>query len=404
MKKTVWMATATCSLLPVVLASTVQAAPAPTTAPDPHMLVAMLQTSQKAVNETLVQPPHRDRSIEKNLRQSRFAPDYRNLDETLKKILEPRRSRLDATGLRFVDTSAEITQRKLTVNKNTATLVFDQHDIYRTAATVAAGTDRDATEERSTRVATFEQHGGRWQLVGTDLLSKAPEDQPLNRPLLQRALDTAQQYLGTWLPFWMSQISAGPKSGVNKIGATAAAPQSVRPTTAVRTARGVDRQKVVQYALDHAFSYNTNYRNMGAPGWGGDCTNFISQAMYAGGWRMSPGAKTDPTKWWYKGGASGTWSHSWSMADQFYTSGLNSKRLKKIAPDDLQVGDLVSADWDPGKKNGLEHTMVVTGRYLGLPGFNGLLFTYHSMDRKNYPSLYLQWNAPGAKFYPLQVQ
>lgn len=40
-------------------------------------------------------------------------------------------------------------------------------------------------------------------------------------------------------------------------------------------------EKTIDYALNHALSYNSKYKNF--DGTGGDCTNFISQCLHAGG-------------------------------------------------------------------------------------------------------------------------
>ena len=66
---------------------------------------------------------------------------------------------------------------------------------------------------------------------------------------------------------------------------------------AMKTSRaGVNRGAVAAYALKYALSPNRAYRYMGNAK---DCTNFVSQAMYAGGWRKINGYYRNDNVWWY---------------------------------------------------------------------------------------------------------
>ena len=47
-----------------------------------------------------------------------------------------------------------------------------------------------------------------------------------------------------------------------------------------------NRTAAVQYALRHWNNPNPDFANMDTRGGGGDCTNFTSQALLAGGWPM----------------------------------------------------------------------------------------------------------------------
>jgi Putative amidase domain len=75
-------------------------------------------------------------------------------------------------------------------------------------------------------------------------------------------------------------------------------------------------------------------------GGGGDCTNFISQCLYAGGWEMRYGGQ-NIFAWycWPKR----RWDHSksWTSADYFGFLLKNSGRAHPCSLADLSFGDLV---------------------------------------------------------------
>lgn len=83
----------------------------------------------------------------------------------------------------------------------------------------------------------------------------------------------------------------------------------------ITTYAAYNRDAAVSYAKNWAYSYNYQYYpNLDAMG--GDCTNFVSQCLYAGGMSMS-----DPWYIYRKNGTyvyPGNWSqltYSWSVAD-----------------------------------------------------------------------------------------
>ena len=52
------------------------------------------------------------------------------------------------------------------------------------------------------------------------------------------------------------------------------------------------RLAAVNYAVRWALSRNPAFENFSGQGHGGDCTNFISQCLYAGGWTMNDWGST----------------------------------------------------------------------------------------------------------------
>ncbi|GAU65762.1 hypothetical protein SSP35_02_01290 [Streptomyces sp. NBRC 110611] len=153
---------------------------------------------------------------------------------------------------------------------------------------------------------------------------------------------------------------------------------------------GYDYAAMAAYAEKYWKNYNPAYRaySLGA---GGDCTNFVSQALKAGGWKHAPGRAGDYDKWWY---GSDTQSDSWVGADEWSWFALNSKRVKPLSNVyQMEVGDVLQADFNgDGSK---DHTMLVTYRNsLGMP-----YLTYHSYDTKRKSMLSLAVMSPTAKWY-----
>lgn len=93
-----------------------------------------------------------------------------------------------------------------------------------------------------------------------------------------------------------------------------------------------------------------------------DCTNYVSQCLYAGGAPMNYTGNR-ATGWWLKGqGGSEEWSFSWSVAHSLYwylnnsQSGLTAERVQSAM--DLDIGDVIIYDWDGNGE--YQHSTIVT--------------------------------------------
>jgi hypothetical protein len=62
----------------------------------------------------------------------------------------------------------------------------------------------------------------------------------------------------------------------------------------------LNRPEIIRYIYFYTNTPNSKYRYYG--GEGGDCTNFVSQALQAGGWLQvdSYNNHKSDTSWWYK--------------------------------------------------------------------------------------------------------
>lgn len=117
-------------------------------------------------------------------------------------------------------------------------------------------------------------------------------------------------------------------------------------------------------------NYNPAYRDFS--GKGGDCTNFVSQALYAGGWAHKSGWYRNANYWWYNS-FNQTWS--WVNVDFLGTFARNSGRC--IMLDNvwkLGVGDFLQVK--PANSDTKVHSMMVSYVSNGTP-----YFTYHTSNR-----------------------
>ncbi|MCM8711149.1 amidase domain-containing protein [Clostridium sp. SYSU_GA19001] len=122
---------------------------------------------------------------------------------------------------------------------------------------------------------------------------------------------------------------------------------------------GYNGENAVRYALTYALNPNPEYKYFSSHGeGGGNCSNFVSQCLKAGG---APFAY-DSSPWWYKGN---TWSVSWAVAHALYWT-LKVRAKKKMkglkafevpSIESLSLGDLIQYE---DYKEIIYHSAIVT--------------------------------------------
>jgi hypothetical protein len=139
-----------------------------------------------------------------------------------------------------------------------------------------------------------------------------------------------------------------------------------------------DRARVVQYAETWWSRPNPKYLEFAV-----DCTNYVSQCLYAGGAPMHYTGKRG-SGWWYAGkqGSTELWSFSWAMAHNLQTFVSSSRRGLRgtvvSSAQQLQPGDMISYDWDGDGR--FQHNTIVIGLDAnGAPLVNA--HTYNSRGR-----------------------
>jgi hypothetical protein len=121
-----------------------------------------------------------------------------------------------------------------------------------------------------------------------------------------------------------------------------------------------DRMKAVEYAEQWWDKSNPSYIEFEV-----DCSNFISQSLFAGGAPMNYTGKR-ASGWWYKGRFNGQeqWSFSWSVADalqRHLNSSQTGLRAEEVASaNELELGDIISYDWDGNGR--FQHSTIVTAK------------------------------------------
>ena len=115
-----------------------------------------------------------------------------------------------------------------------------------------------------------------------------------------------------------------------------------------------DRERAVIYAKKWAFSRNKRYYNF--DNIGGDCTNFVSQCIYAGCKIMN---YSKSNGWCYN--SLNDRSPSWTGVEPFYNFLITNKYIgpfgTSVSESQIKVGDVIQL----GKFNATyHHTMIVT--------------------------------------------
>lgn len=140
-----------------------------------------------------------------------------------------------------------------------------------------------------------------------------------------------------------------------------------------------NRWKAVAYARKWALKRNLRFGDF--HDMGGDCTNFASQVIYAGGCPMNH----YKYGWYYK--SLNNRAPAWTSVEYLYQFLINNKSSgpigEEIDLDGLEIGDLVQLSFEKGKA--YEHTPVVIDILTGMRDYNKIIIAAHSIDRIDYP-------------------
>ncbi|MFQ9308304.1 MAG: amidase domain-containing protein [Paraclostridium sordellii] len=129
----------------------------------------------------------------------------------------------------------------------------------------------------------------------------------------------------------------------------------------MRELKEYNRNLAVEYARMWALYRNPKYKDYDP--WGGDCTNYISQCIHAGGIPFDHEGKDELQKWYWYSDSSRT--PSWTAADPFGRYILNNnnentqnKGIYAVIAEynELELGDIIQLIYQ-GKAY---HTMIVT--------------------------------------------
>ena len=140
-----------------------------------------------------------------------------------------------------------------------------------------------------------------------------------------------------------------------------------------------NRAAAVDYAHKWALGRNPEYADFETMG--GDCSNFISQCLYAGSGVMN---ETPGTGWYYhslKNRAPG-WSGV-PFLFRFLTANQGNGPFGHAAPlDRLELGDVIQLKF--AGKDDFSHSLLVVS-HGAVPGASNILIAAHSYDCDNRP-------------------
>lgn len=148
---------------------------------------------------------------------------------------------------------------------------------------------------------------------------------------------------------------------------------------------GMDYKKIIDYAYQHWDIYNSAYRS-----WENDCTNFVSQALYAGGWPMDWGFYRSSNNWWYNFTQKGQ-TFTWAGAENW--SRFAPKRTTNYRyTSQFMASDILQLDFR--QDGNMNHSMIVTAK--GTVPY----LTYHTTDSVNVSLTYIESRHPyGSTWY-----
>ena len=129
-----------------------------------------------------------------------------------------------------------------------------------------------------------------------------------------------------------------------------------------------ERQQAIQYARKWAFGRNPKYYNFEPVG--GDCTNFISQCIYAGSGVMN----YNKYGWYYRNGNDK--SPSWSGVEYLYKFLIQNKGAgpygEEVSVQSIQKGDIAQLSFDG---NVFGHSLLIIEKDV-----NKILIATHTQD------------------------
>lgn len=282
------------------------------------------------------------------LNKGRVAPGYAQVQDTVKDArfhkMQGERSRRIAQWYErrsITPLRGETGVRTLrTVRQNPGELVADvalHSALYYEKGGITHREDKIESERL-----TFVRTGSSWEIVNIE--RSVPE-----RNSLRRAAESE------------------PAVRLSKWGEVLQAPQPSQPLLNRKILRGTPGAREVRYRREEAAAYADRWWKDGNPEFEifeVDCTNYVSQCLFAGGAPINYTGKRE-TGWWYKGynGTQEWWSFSWAVSDSLerYLSAQRSSGLRAEAverPDQLSLGDVIQYDWDG---NGhYQHSTIVT--------------------------------------------
>jgi hypothetical protein len=310
-------------------------------------------------------------------------------EDTATDVLRDRRARLAALDEAYTaaETEVDVDEVRVTGDRATAQVTETTMLTYKKIE----GEEPPTTGFQAKHELTFAAApDGTWELTGfTPLDEEGPA-------AINSVVDTAEDSGPTTTGTAEEPIDEGgepetdgPAPQETMAGSTQPAFQAQAKVSATAS---YDYTAMAKYAEKHWKNYNSNYRKFNDVG--GDCTNFISQALRAGGWKNNTGWYKSYKNWWYN---SSNQTTSWINVNYWASFALHSDRAYNL--DNvykLGIGDILQMDFSGNRSK--DHSMITTYKSNGVP-----YLTYHSTNtyRKSVKSLVAQY--PRATYYAFRT-
>ncbi|MFI9202223.1 amidase domain-containing protein [Streptomyces sp. NPDC053048] len=296
----------------------------------------------------------------------RLSADLAHSEDGALSSLRTRKSRLAGLGEAYTAADTKVTTGRTSVKDGRVTVEVTETTTL--TYKKIRGDEPATTGFKAHHELTFTAaSGGKWELTAIRPTDQGPR--PVNAPV--------------------AKVAAAPSANSMPKATPASIRYPGRTPSGKQAGSGYDYRAMAAYAEKYWRNYNPEYRKFNDAG--GDCTNFISQALRAGGWKNAPGSASDYRTWWYDSKAQST---SWVGANEWSWFTLNAKRATNLSNVyKMDVGDIMQMDFDgDGSK---DHSMITTYRSrAGIP-----YLTYHSTNtyRKSVASIIA--SNPDAVYY-----
>lgn len=284
--------------------------------------------------------------------------------------LKGTKSRLADLGEAYTSADTAVTVDSVTVKGRNATVKVTETTTLKYEK--IRGDEPASTGFDAHHVLTFAyQTNGTWQLTGmrsTD--GGAPR---INEPVATAA---------------DAKPSRSPMAIISAPKAATTLPAPAKPKTL--TGGAYDYKAMATYTEKYWKNYNPAYRKYNSLG--GDCTNYLSQGLLAGGWKQISTVTPEEYDTWYYG-ANGT-ADAWIGVNEWSWFTQTAKRTTALANVyQMDIGDVMQVDFD--RDGSKDHSMMTTYRSAsGVP-----YLTYHDADtyRRSVASVIASY--PTANYY-----
>nr|WP_322723658.1 amidase domain-containing protein [Streptomyces phyllanthi] len=262
------------------------------------------------------------------------------------------RSRLAALGESYTAADTDVTVDSTKVREKKAVVRVTETTTLTYAK--VRGDEPATTGFRAHHQLTFTaREDGTWQLSGMRRTDKGP-----------RQINEPAPAAGGQLPLTRSPLAI--------IEAPKAATTYPAPANPKQLTGGTyNYAAMATYTEKYWKNYNPAYRKYNSLG--GDCTNYLSQGLLAGGWKQISTVTPEEYDTWYY--ASNGTADAWIGVNEWSWFTQTAKRTKALANVyQMDVGDVMQVDFD--KDGSKDHSMMTTYRSTsGVP-----YLTYHDAD------------------------